>query len=73
LGFEDFATAFAAKSTNAVGKSKQRQQTPYRFKVGTHGGCEASLFEFRERSLSEPHVCALHLYNGNAALLTESF
>ena len=39
-----------------MGRSKQKHQALIRFKVGTHGGCEASLFEFRERSLSEPHV-----------------
>lgn len=39
-----------------MGKGKNAKQSPKRFEAGTHGGCEASLFEFSEKSASEPHV-----------------
>jgi hypothetical protein len=48
---------------------KSRKQVPIRFEIGSHGGCEALLFEFRDNlvrfmddepdeatDLSEPHV-----------------
>ncbi len=37
-------------------RSKNRNQSQDRFEAGTHGGCEASLFEFSERQLPEPRV-----------------
>jgi hypothetical protein len=39
-----------------VGKDKARKQLANRFEVGTHGGCEALLFEFHEKHLPEPHI-----------------
>jgi hypothetical protein len=39
-----------------MGKEKRKKQAAARFVVGTHGGCEARLFEFREKHLPEPHV-----------------
>ena len=32
-----------------MGESKKRKQPPNRFEVGRRGGCEASLYEFREK------------------------
>ena len=39
-----------------MGKEKSRKRRPNRFGVGTHGGCETRLFEFREQHLPEPHI-----------------
>jgi hypothetical protein len=39
-----------------MGEPKKRKQPPNRFEVGTHGGCEASLFEFSEKQSLEHHV-----------------
>jgi hypothetical protein len=39
-----------------MSESKNRKQPPNRFEVGSHGGCEASLFEFSEKQSLEPHV-----------------
>jgi hypothetical protein len=39
-----------------MGESKNRKQPPNRFEIGSHGGCEASLFEFSEKQSPEPHV-----------------
>jgi hypothetical protein len=39
-----------------MGKDKGQKKSPNRFEVGTHGGCEASLFEFTEKQSSDPHV-----------------
>ena len=33
-----------------MGKDKKNKQVANRFVIGRHGGCEALLFEFRERS-----------------------
>jgi hypothetical protein len=32
-----------------MGKGKKKKQTANRFEIGRHGGCEALLYEFRER------------------------
>jgi hypothetical protein len=32
-----------------MGKNKKKKQTENRFVIGRHGGCEALLYEFRER------------------------
>ena len=39
-----------------MSESKYGKQPPSRFEVGSHGGCEASLFEFSEKQSLEPHV-----------------
>jgi hypothetical protein len=55
----------------AMGKEKSEKQPPNRFAVGTHGGCEARLFEFREQHLSEPRtvrIAALGLDEALAGL-----
>jgi hypothetical protein len=39
-----------------MGKDKMRKHPASRFVVGTHGGCEAQLFEFREKHLPEPNT-----------------
>lgn len=39
-----------------MGKDKGQKKASNRFEVGTHGGCEASLFEFTEKQPLEPHV-----------------
>jgi len=39
-----------------MGESKKRYHPPNKFKIGDHGGCEASLFEFSEKPSPEPHV-----------------
>jgi hypothetical protein len=35
-----------------LGESKNRKQPLNRFEIGSHGGCEASLFEFSEKRSS---------------------
>ena len=39
-----------------MSESKNRKQPPHRLEIGTHGGCEASLFEFSEKQSPEPEV-----------------
>jgi hypothetical protein len=39
-----------------MGKESSRKRRSSRFGVGTHGGCEARLFEFRGKDLSDPHI-----------------
>jgi hypothetical protein len=39
-----------------MGESKNRKQPLNRFEIGSQGGCEASLFEFSQKRLPEPHV-----------------
>jgi hypothetical protein len=34
-----------------MSKDKHQKQAQSRFKIGSHGGCEALLFEFRDQSL----------------------
>lgn len=46
----------ARRGDVAMGKGKNPKQSPKRFEAGTHGGCEASLFEFSEKPSSERHV-----------------
>lgn len=51
-----------------MGKDKIRKQSRNRFEVGTYGGCKASLFEFREKNTSEPHVARIAAMNLGEAL-----
>jgi hypothetical protein len=51
-----------------MGKDKKRKQSPNRFEAGTHGGCEASLFEFSEKHSSEPHVIRIAAWRLDEAL-----
>lgn len=32
-----------------MGKDKKKKETVNRFRIGTHGGCEALLYQFREQ------------------------
>lgn len=36
-----------------MGESKNHKQPPNRFEIGSHGGCEAALFEFSEKQSPE--------------------
>ena len=49
-------------------KDKKSKQSQSRFEVGTHGGCEALLFEFREKHLSDPHFVRIAAVNVDEAL-----
>jgi hypothetical protein len=51
-----------------MGKSKVNEQSSSRFAVGTHGGCEARLFEFREKHLPEPNVVQIAAVSFDEAL-----
>ncbi len=37
-------------------ESEKQSHPPNKFEIGSHGGCEASLFEFSEKPSPEPHV-----------------
>ena len=51
-----------------MGKEKRMKEAATRFVVGTHGGCEARLFEFREKHLTEPHVVQIAAASFDEAL-----
>ena len=51
-----------------MSESKNRKQPPNRFEIGSHGGCEASLFEFREKHSPEPHVVRIAAVSFDEAL-----
>ena len=50
------------------GRRKEKKQAAARFVVGTHGGCEARLFEFREKHLPEPKVVQIAAASFDEAL-----
>jgi hypothetical protein len=51
-----------------MGKDKTRKQPANRFAVGTRGGCESRLFEFREKHLSEPRIVRIAALGFDEAL-----
>ena len=51
-----------------MGNEKRKKQAAARFVVGTHGGCEARLFEFREKHLPEPPVVQIAAASFDEAL-----
>jgi hypothetical protein len=51
-----------------MGQDKKGRQSPNRFQIGTHGGCEASLFEFSEKHIPKPHIVRVAAVNLDQAL-----
>ena len=51
-----------------MGKEKMRKHPANRFVVGSHGGCEARLFEFREKHLSESNIVQIAAASFDEAL-----
>ena len=51
-----------------MSKGKVKKQPANRFAVGTHGGCEALLFEFREKHLPEPNIVQIAAASFDEAL-----
>jgi hypothetical protein len=51
-----------------VRKDKKSKQLQSRFEVGTHVGCEARLFEFREKLLPDPHIVRIAAVSVDEAL-----
>lgn len=49
-------------------KDSVRKRPSNRFEIGTHGGCEASLFEFSEKHAPEPHVVRIAAVDLDQAL-----
>ena len=51
-----------------MGKDRTKKQPANRFAVGSHGGCEARLFEFREKHLPEPNTVQIAAASFDEAL-----
>jgi hypothetical protein len=51
-----------------MGKGKRKKQPANGFAIGTHGGCEARLFEFREKHLPEPNTVQIAAASFDEAL-----